>query len=140
MSGLDEVAAALGQEFYVATVAAEGKPRVRPFGVAQPYNGHLWFITSSEKQVFKELEKTPFAEICAFSAANSEWWRVHGEVHVVDDPDLRKLIFEKAPQLSGIYEGSDDPVIRTFWIEGAADYYSFSAGPDAAPVKSIPLS
>jgi uncharacterized pyridoxamine 5'-phosphate oxidase family protein len=140
MSDLDEVAAALGQAFFVATVAAEGKPRVRPFGLAQPYNGHLWFITSSEKKVFKELEKNPFTEICAFNAANGEWWRVHGEAHIADDPDLRKLIFTNTPTLSALYQGPDDPVIRTFWIEGAADYYSFTASADTGPARSVPLT
>jgi uncharacterized pyridoxamine 5'-phosphate oxidase family protein len=140
MSDLNEVAAALGQAFFVATVATEGKPRVRPFGVAQPYNGHLWFITSSDKKVFKELEKNPFAEICAFNAANAEWWRVRGEVHIADDPDLRKLIFKNAPTLSGVYQGPDDPVIRTFWIEGAADYHSFAASPNTGPARSVPLT
>jgi uncharacterized pyridoxamine 5'-phosphate oxidase family protein len=140
MSGLEEVAAALGQAFFVATVAAEGKARVRPFGLAQPHNGHLWFITSSEKKVFKELEKNPSAEICAFNAAGAEWWRVHGEVHIADDQDLRKLIFQNAPMLSAVYQGPDDPVIRTFWIEGTADYYSFAAGANAGPVRSVPLT
>jgi uncharacterized pyridoxamine 5'-phosphate oxidase family protein len=140
MSEVEEVAAALGQAFFVATIGDEGKPHVRPFALAQPYNGHLWFITGSDQKVFRELEKNPSAEICAFNASQGEWWRLHGEARIADEPGVRKLLFENDPRLNLLYQGPDDPVIRTFWIEGTADYYNFVAGANAGPVRSIRLA
>lgn len=137
---LEEVAKGLGNAFFIATTDAEGKPRVRPFGIAQPFNGHLWFITNSEKKVFKELELNPFTEASGFDGAKGEWWRVHGRVHIVDEPALRKLIFDNSPGLSSIYKGPDDPIIKTFWVEGAADLYSFASGPNKGPAKTVPLT
>jgi uncharacterized pyridoxamine 5'-phosphate oxidase family protein len=140
MGDLDEIAKSLGQAFFIATVDAEGKPRVRPFGIAVPFQGHLWFATNSEKKVFKELEQNPFTEISAFNGAKGEWWRVHGRVHFADEPALRKILFEVLPALNAAYKGPDDPVIRTFWVEGAADYYSFASGPNQGPARTVPLT
>jgi uncharacterized pyridoxamine 5'-phosphate oxidase family protein len=140
MSDLDEVAKGLGQAFFIATVDAEGKPRVRPFGLAVPFQGHLWFVTSSEKKIFKELERNPFTEISAFDGAKGEWWRVHGRVHVAHELALKKTIFETAPAMDKLYKGPEDPILKTFWVEGAADLYSFASGPNQGPVRSVPLT
>jgi uncharacterized pyridoxamine 5'-phosphate oxidase family protein len=40
-----------GLDFYIATVDAENRSRVRPFGFALAINGHLWFCTNNQKIV-----------------------------------------------------------------------------------------
>jgi uncharacterized pyridoxamine 5'-phosphate oxidase family protein len=140
MTTLEEVAKALGRVFFVATVDAEGRPRVRPFGIAVPFKDHLWFGTNSEKKVFKELQQNPFTEISVFDGATGGWWRVHGGVHFGDEPAVRQVLFGTFPELKSVYTGPDDPVIRTFWVEGAADYYSLASGPNRGPARTVPLT
>ena len=40
---------------YLATIGLDGKPKVRPFQFMFEMDGKLWFCTSNQKEVFKEL-------------------------------------------------------------------------------------
>ena len=50
--------------FYIATVDGD-QPRVRPFGVAEVYNGKLYIQTGKKKDVFKQMMANPKFEITA---------------------------------------------------------------------------
>jgi uncharacterized pyridoxamine 5'-phosphate oxidase family protein len=141
MSALDEIIAGLRSSpaFHVATVDAEGKPRVRPFSFVMEYGGHLAFATSSDKKIYAELQKNPYVEIEVFDAANGAWWRVHGKVDWIDDLAAKAKVFEVMPHLQPVYKGPENPVLKVFWVEGTADYYSFASTSGPGPSKSVPI-
>ena len=53
--------------YYLATVDGN-KPRVRPFGTVDLYNGKLYIQTGKKKDVSKQIEKNPNVELCAFQS------------------------------------------------------------------------
>jgi uncharacterized pyridoxamine 5'-phosphate oxidase family protein len=141
MSAADEVAAFISAtpDFYVATVDANNRPRVRPFGIAISLNGHLWFCTNSQKKVYLELQSNPYVEVCSYNSKDGAWIRVSGKSVVVDDRAVKQKIFEVSPGLVPIYQNAENPIFTVFYIEGQADFYGFTA-PNAGPLKTLTLT
>ena len=59
--------------YYLATVEGD-QPRVRPFGVAEIFEGKLYFLTAKRKEVSKQMLANPKIEISATSGR--EWIRI----------------------------------------------------------------
>ena len=115
--------------FYLATVSPEG-PRVRPFGFAMEYEEKLYFITSSDKDVFKQLKANSHVEICSTPKDGMAWMRLKGKAVFDSRKEIIKKAFEAAPVLAQIYQTSDNPVVSMFYIaEGEATFYSFMDQP-----------
>jgi uncharacterized pyridoxamine 5'-phosphate oxidase family protein len=74
--------------FYLATCDGN-QAKVRPMNFAREINGKLSFYTSKLKDLYKQLEKNPLAEISA--TGKGGWIRVRGPVSFHDSPE----IFEK---------------------------------------------
>jgi uncharacterized pyridoxamine 5'-phosphate oxidase family protein len=74
--------------YYLAT-SDGNQAKVRPMNFAKNINGKLSFYTSKLKDVYKQLEKNPTAEISAVGKGG--WIRIHGHVSFNDSPE----IFEK---------------------------------------------
>jgi uncharacterized pyridoxamine 5'-phosphate oxidase family protein len=141
MSGVDEVAAFLSAtpDFYFATVDADNRPRVRPFGLALAVNGHLWFGTNTQKKVFAEIQKNPYIEVCSFNGKNGAWVRVSGKIVPANELAVKQKIFEVSPQIGSIYQNPENPILFVFYVEGKADFYSLK-NPNGAPEKTIDLN
>jgi uncharacterized pyridoxamine 5'-phosphate oxidase family protein len=50
---------------YFSTVGLDGRPKVRPFQFMLEEGGNLYFCTSNQKPVYKEMQNQPFVERCA---------------------------------------------------------------------------
>jgi uncharacterized pyridoxamine 5'-phosphate oxidase family protein len=137
----DEVAAFISAtpDFYVATVDAQNRPRVRPFGVAVSLNNHVWFATNSEKKVYAEIQNNPYVEICSYNAKGGAWIRVSGKAVFEDNLAVKQKVFEVLPSLSAIYKSPENPILKVFYVEGQADFYGF-ASPNGGPAKTVPLT
>ena len=55
--------------YFLATMDGD-QPRVRPFGTAEIFEGHLYIETAKKKDVFKQIEKNNKVEICALKDGN----------------------------------------------------------------------
>jgi len=114
---------------YLATVGLDGKPKVRPFQFKLEDGGKLYFCTSNQKTVFKELQKHPYVEFCA-SGANFSWLRLNGKVIFSKDLGLKSRIQDASPVVKSIYKTPDNPVFETFYLDGAvATIADFSGNP-----------
>jgi uncharacterized pyridoxamine 5'-phosphate oxidase family protein len=74
--------------YYLAT-SDGNQAKVRPMNFARNVNGKLSFYTSKLKDLYKQLEKNPLAEVSA--AGKGGWIRIRGPVSFQDSPE----IFEK---------------------------------------------
>ncbi|MDR1154895.1 MAG: pyridoxamine 5'-phosphate oxidase family protein [Bacteroidales bacterium] len=74
--------------YYLAT-SDGNQAKVRPMNFARNVNGKLSFYTSKLKDLYKQLEKNPLAEVSA--AGKGGWIRIRGPVIFQDSPE----IFEK---------------------------------------------
>ena len=96
--------------FYLATVEGD-QPRVRPFGVAEEYNGKLYTQTGKKKNVAQQLKANPKAEICCFG--DGKWLRIECELIWQDDYDVLHALLEKNPN----YRNAD--AVKTQYIKFA---------------------
>ncbi len=114
---------------YFATVGADGKPKVRPFQFMLEDGGKLYFCTSNQKQVFKEMKKTPFVEICA-SGEGTSWMRLSGKAVFAADAGIKARIMEKSPVVKSFYKTPDNPAFEAFFLQEAEAVISdFSGNP-----------
>jgi len=114
---------------YLATIGLDEKPKVRPFQFMREEGGRLYFCTSNQKPVFKELQKHPHVEFCA-SGANFSWLRLSGKVVVSKDLGLKAKILEASPLVKSIYKTPDNPIFEIFYLDGAvATIADFSGNP-----------
>lgn len=112
--------------FFIATID-EDKPRVRPFGVAEIYDNHLYIQTGKRKDVFKQIENNPFVEICAFK--NGSWIRVSGKLVLDDRVEVKKYMLDQNPELRSMYNENDDNTAVLYFDGGKAVISSFIDAP-----------
>ncbi|GBG55640.1 NimC/NimA family protein [Sporomusaceae bacterium FL31] len=102
--------------FYLATV--EGNiPKVRPFGFVMNYQNKLYFCTSNQKDVYKQLKANPHFEVSTVSKTN-EWLRLSGKAVFNTTQATQQAALDAAPFLSRMY-GVNDSIFELFYIEDA---------------------
>ena len=69
----------------------DGKPKVRPWGVMMMEDGKFYFTTANTKEVYKQLQETPYLE---FTCSNKEgnWLRLSGEAIFTKDLEIKKKV------------------------------------------------
>lgn len=112
--------------YYLATVDGD-KPRVRPFGTVDLYNGKLYIQTGKKKDVSKQIEKNPNVELCAFQ--DGVWVRVAGKLVNDDSREAKKHMLDNYPNLRGMYNEDDDNTQVLYFEDGVATIYSFTSQP-----------
>ena len=112
--------------YYLATVDGD-KPRVRPFGTVDLYNGKLYIQTGKKKDVSKQIEQNPNVELCAFQ--DGVWVRVAGKLVNDDSREAKKHMLDNYPNLRGMYNEDDDNTQVLYFEDGVATIYSFTSQP-----------
>ena len=93
------------ETYYLAT--AEGdQPRVRPFGTIELFEDKLYILTGKTKDVSKQLQINPKAEICAFM--NGTWLRIACELIRDDRVAPKQHMLDCYPNLQSMYSVDDD--------------------------------
>ena len=114
---------------YLATVGIDGKPKVRPFQFMLEEGGKLYFCTSNEKKVYKEIKKQPYVEFCA-SGENFSWLRLNGKVVFSQEIAIKSKIIDFSPIVKSIYKTPDNPIFEAFYLdEASATIADFSGEP-----------
>ena len=110
--------------YYLAT--AEGdRPRVRPFGTINEFEGKLYIQTGKNKPVSRQLAANPKAEICAYSGG--ELIRIACELVEDDRTEAKKFMLDAYPELRSMYDENDGNT-RVLYIKNAvAVISSFTA-------------
>lgn len=117
---------------FFATLGLDDKPKVRPFQFMMLDGGKLWFCTGTKKDVYAELQKTPYVELSA-SSPQFAWLRLSGKVVFTDNLDIKNKIIEHSELVKGIYGSGDNPEFAAFCLEeGKATIADFSGNPPAS--------
>ncbi|OGO78734.1 MAG: pyridoxamine 5'-phosphate oxidase [Clostridiales bacterium GWB2_37_7] len=103
---------------YLGTTDKDGKPKVRPFQFMLEKEGKLFFGTSNQKEVYREIKDNPYVELCA-SSQSYEWIRLSGKVVFSDDLNIKADIIEHSPIVKSIYKTPDNPALEIFYLENA---------------------
>lgn len=112
--------------YYLAT-ADGNKPKVRPFGTAEIFEGKLYIQTGKKKDVSKQIAKNPYVEICAFN--NGKWIRVSGKLIRDERIEAKEYMLDQNPELKSLYKADDDNTEVLYFEEGIATIYSFTDAP-----------
>ena len=114
--------------YYLATIDND-KPKVRPFGTALVYNDKLYIQTGKVKDVSKQLNANPKAEICAFK--DGTWIRISGELIEDETRTVKTLMLEKMPQLRGMYNEDDGNMQMLYFKNAKVTISSFTKAPES---------
>lgn len=112
--------------YYLATMDGD-QPRVRPFGTIDLFEGKLYIQTGKVKDVSKQLQINPKAELCAF--ANGTWLRVCGKLIRDDRIEAKKHMLEQYPSLQAMYSAEDDNTEVLYFESAKATFASFGGAP-----------
>ena len=112
--------------YYLATVEGD-QPRVRPFGTIDIFEGKLYIQTGKAKEVSKQLQANPKAELCGF--AGGQWVRVSGKLVRDDRYEAKKHMLDAYPSLQKMYSADDDNTEVLYFEEATATFSSFTEAP-----------
>ena len=112
--------------YFLATIDGD-KPRVRPFGTAEIFEGHLYIQTGKSKNVSKQISKNPYVELCAFK--DGKWIRVSGKLIRDDRIEAKKDMLDKNPDLRHMYSEFDENTEVLYFENGVAIISSFTEPP-----------
>ena len=101
--------------YYLATVEGD-RPRVRPFGTINEFEGKLYIQTGKKKPTSKQIAANPKAEICAFK--DGTWIRVACELVEDDRFEARKSMLDAYPNLRDMYDENDGNT-QVFYMKNA---------------------
>lgn len=113
--------------YYLATIE-DNKPKVRPFGSLNIFEGKLYVLTGKKKDVSKQIQANPNVEISAM-AQNGKWIRIKGKM-VRDDRYEAKLdMLDNNPDLKSMYSVDDDNTEVLYIKNAKATICSFTEEP-----------
>ncbi|MBR3404969.1 MAG: pyridoxamine 5'-phosphate oxidase family protein [Firmicutes bacterium] len=112
--------------YYLATVEGD-QPRVRPFGTIEMFEGKLYIQTGKIKEVSKQLQANPKAEICAFK--DGKWLRVSGKLIRDDRREAKVHMLDAYPSLQRMYSPDDDNTEVLYFEDATATFSSFTEAP-----------
>jgi uncharacterized pyridoxamine 5'-phosphate oxidase family protein len=117
------------QTYYLATVEGD-RPRVRPFGTVNIFDGKLYIQTGKSKDVSKQIVANPRIEICAFDPAAGEWLRV--QAAAVEDPrrEAKKSMLDAYPSLRDRYSEDDGNAQVLYLKDAVASFAGFGKEPE----------
>lgn len=114
--------------FYVATVGADGDPRVRPFGAACEFEGKPYICTNNTKKCYAEMLARPRIEISGM-APDGSWIRLQADAVRDDRDEAREAMLNACPELRAMYKVGDG-VFEVLRLDNVGCVrYSFTAPP-----------
>ena len=113
--------------YYLATVDGD-RPRVRPFGTVNIFDGKLYIQTGKAKPVSMQISKNPKVELCAFNG--EKWLRLSGELTEDDRYEAKKSMLDSYPELRGMYDENDGNTQVLYFKNATAVFSSFTSAPE----------
>ena len=113
--------------YYLATVEADGQPRVRPFGTIDLFEDKLYIQTGKAKDVSKQIAVNPKVEICAFDG--EKWLRVACTLVRDERMEAKTHMLDNYPQLKKMYDPADDNTEVLYMKDATATFSSFTEAP-----------
>lgn len=113
--------------YYLATVEADGQPRVRPFGTINIFDGKLYIQTGKKKDCSKQIQLNPKVEICCFK--DGAWLRLAGELVRDDRVEAKEDMLNHYPELKAMYSATDDNTEVLYFKNATATISSFTGAP-----------
>lgn len=112
--------------YYIATVDGD-RPRIRPFGTADLFEGKIYIQTGRCKDCYKQMKANPKIEICAMSGG--EWIRIAATAVEDTRIEAEQSMLDSHPSLKGRYKAGDGNNVVFYLKDATASINSFSGEP-----------
>ena len=105
------------------------KVKTRLFQYLFADGNKVYFCTSSEKPVYKQLQANPNVSFCTFPQGFSPVLSVNGKAVFVEDLALKAKALDENPNIKSIYKSPDNPIFKIFYVEvEEIETFSFAEG------------
>jgi pyridoxamine 5'-phosphate oxidase len=95
------------------------RPRVRMIMLYQADENGIIFVTGKQKDLNKQLQANPAAEMCFYNAEEGRMVRIEGSVESLDDLELKKKVVEKFTFLKPVVESQGYDVMVCYRLDNA---------------------
>ena len=112
--------------YYLATIDGD-RPRVRPFGTINLFEGRLYIQTGKKKDVAKQIAANPKIEISAFDGET--WIRIAATLVEDNRTETQESMLEAYPQIRGMYAVNDGNNVVYYLKNATAIFYTFRGEP-----------
>ena len=104
--------------------------KTRVFRYLFANGNNVYFCTSSQKPVYKQLQTNPNVSFCTYATGFNPVLSISGKAVFVDDIALKTRVLNENPQVKRIFDTPDNPIFRLFYVEVTeVETFSFSEGP-----------
>ena len=111
---------------FAAIVDDKNRPNNRPIALAMEDNGILFFSTSTETSLFRDLQKNPFISFTTMIDQQS-WIQINAEVVFVENMAIKEMIISNNMALRRRFQTADNHILKIFKLTGgAAKFYDRS--------------
>ncbi|MDR0952668.1 MAG: pyridoxamine 5'-phosphate oxidase family protein [Elusimicrobiota bacterium] len=105
------------------------KVATRVFQYLFTEGGKVYFCTSNDKPVYKQLQANPYASFCTYAPDFAPVLSVNGRAVFVEDLALKTRALDENPAIKAIYGGADNAAFKLFYIEPEAlQTFTFAEG------------
>ncbi|MBQ9912072.1 MAG: pyridoxamine 5'-phosphate oxidase family protein [Firmicutes bacterium] len=81
--------------YFLVTINGD-YPAARPFGSLQEIDGKIYFNTTDQNEVHKQLRKDPHVQIVAKKPEGRGWIRMTGLAKECLDPEVKRIMVESS--------------------------------------------
>lgn len=113
--------------YYLATMDGD-RPRVRPFGTIDLFEGKLYLQTGKAKAVARQMKANPKVEIST-AAPDGRWIRISAEAVLDDNIEAQKHMLDAYPSLKTMYTAGDGNTEVYYLKNATAQICSFTEAP-----------
>lgn len=114
---------------YLATVDAEHRPNNRPVALAMERDGVLYFSTSSETSIYRDLQQNLAVAITVMTP-NYVWVRITAQCAFTEDVALKAAALQEKEFLKNTFQTAENPNYKLFFLQsGTATRYDYSGHP-----------
>jgi uncharacterized pyridoxamine 5'-phosphate oxidase family protein len=112
--------------YFIATVDGD-RPKLRPFGTVNIFEGKLYIQTGKKKDVSKQMMKNPHIAIC--NKSGDQWVRIEAEAVEDDRVEAKQSMLDAYPNLKNMYSATDDNTQVLYLKNATATMNSFKSEP-----------
>ena len=106
---------------FLATIE-NSLPRIRPFHFQFIIENKFFFCTSSEKEVYRQLVQSSFAEFSVYNKA-FEYVIISGQVQFSNDLALKTKVLTNNPFYTDVFESEKDEKMILFYLSNPVIKY-----------------
>lgn len=112
---------------FLATLGTCGNPRVRPIQSPLLVSNRIYFCTANTKGLFKHIQNHNGIEFCS-CAKDGTFLRLRANAVFEANLEVKKMMFEKYPYLTTLYETPLNPKFEVFYLDNLSARMQFMSG------------